>query len=80
MDGVLGSASVCDSACLVQEHAKSLNEQHSSWRCARAASPEPSTPWTGLGSDEPAQVEGLRNVHSISLGGVHALALVDDDA
>ena len=63
---------------VVQEHAKSLREQHSSWRSAKAVS-DPETTWTGLGSDSPAQVEGLRNVQSVSLGGVHALALVDDE-
>lgn len=63
---------------VMQEHAKSLREQHSTWRSAKAAS-DPETAWTGLGSDSPAQVEGLRNVQSVSLGGVHALALVDDE-
>lgn len=63
---------------VLQEHAKSLREQHSSWR-SKAATLQSETTWTGLGSDLPAQVEGLRNVQSISLGGVHALALVDDE-
>ena len=63
---------------VLQEHVKSLREQHSSWR-SKTAAPQSETAWTGLGSDLPAQVEGLRNVQSISLGGVHALALVDDD-
>jgi hypothetical protein len=63
-----------------QDHAKALREQHSGFRCAKHAIPEPPpTSWTGLGSDQPAQVEGLSNVQSISLGGVHALALVDDE-
>ena len=65
---------------LSQDHAKALHEQHSGFRCAKHAIPEPPpSSWTGLGSDQPAQVEGLTNVHSISLGGVHALALVDDE-
>ena len=63
---------------MLQEHAKSLREQHSSWR-SKAATLQSENAWTGLGSDLPAQVEGLRNVQSISLGGVHALALVDDE-
>ena len=63
---------------MLQEHAKCLREQHSSWR-SKAASLQPEIAWTGLGSDLPAQVEGLRNVQSISLGGVHALALVEDE-
>ena len=63
---------------MMQEHAKSLREQHSSWRSAKHAAADADTAWTGLGSDAPALVEGLRNVRSISLGGVHALALVDD--
>ena len=65
---------------MLQEHAKSLRDQHSGWRSkAAAAVPQSEIAWTGLGSDLPAQVEGLRNVQSISLGGVHALALVDDE-
>lgn len=64
---------------VLQEHAKSLREQHSAWRSAKAAAPQSEIAWTGLGSDLPAQVEGLRNVHSVSLGGVHALAVVDDE-
>lgn len=67
-----------DNHAMLQEHAKSLREQHSSWRC-KAATLQSEKAWTGLGSDLPAQVEGLRNVQSISLGGVHALALVDDE-
>ena len=67
-----------DMLLTVQEHAKSLREQHPSWRSGKADCAEAGTPWTGLGSDTPAQVEGLRNVHAISLGGVHALALIDD--
>ncbi|KAL3149951.1 hypothetical protein ABBQ38_013312 [Trebouxia sp. C0009 RCD-2024] len=62
-----------------KEHAKSLREQHSAWRSAKTAAPQSEIAWTGLGSDLPAQVEGLRNVRSISLGGVHALAVVDDE-
>ncbi|DBA77646.1 hypothetical protein WJX77_001651 [Trebouxia sp. C0004] len=63
-----------------QDHAKALHEQHSGFQCAKHAVPEPPpSSWTGLGSDQPAQVEGLKNVQSISLGGVHALALVDDE-
>ena len=64
---------------VLQEHAKSLQEQHSSWR-SKVATLQPGTAWTGLGSDLPTQVEGLRKVQSISLGGVHALALVDDES
>jgi len=61
-------------------HDMALHEQHSGFRCAKhAISEPPPSSWTGLGSDQPAQVEGLSNVHSISLGGVHALALVDDE-
>ena len=63
---------------MLQEHAKSLREQHSSWRSNKSDSSEDNAAWTGLGSDKPAQVEGLRNVRAISLGGVHALALVED--
>lgn len=66
-------------AAVLQEHAKSLREQHSAWRSAKTAAPQSEIAWTGLGSDLPAQVEGLRNVRSISLGGVHALAVVDDE-
>ena len=64
---------------VLQEHAKSLREQHSAWRHAKVAASQSETAWTGLGSDVPAQVEGLRNVQSISLGGVHALVVVDDE-
>lgn len=65
---------------VLQDHAKALHEQHSGFRCAKhAISEPPPSSWTGLGSDQPAQVEGLSNVHSISLGGVHALALVDNE-
>lgn len=60
---------------MLQEHARHLSKQSS----ASASGAADSTPWTGLGSDHPAQVEGLRNVQAVSLGGVHAMAVVNDD-
>ena len=64
---------------MLQEHAKSLREQYSSWRTSKTDPAEDRVPWTGLGSYKAAQVEGLRNIKAVSLGGVHALALIDDD-
>lgn len=60
---------------VLQEHARHLSKQSSSSSSQTAEA----APWTGLGSDQPAQVEGLRNVQAVSLGGVHALAVVNDD-
>ena len=60
---------------LLQEHARHLTKQSTNG----GLDVTEGVPWTGLGSDHPAQVEGLRNVQSVSLGGVHAMAMVDDD-
>ena len=60
---------------LLQEHARHLSKQST----GGGAEPLEGAPWTGLGSDHPAQVEGLRNVQAVSLGGVHAMAIIDDD-
>ena len=67
-------AHVC--CCVLQEHARHLSKQSTGTPSEAAGE---GTPWTGLGSDHPAQVEGLRNVKSVSLGGVHAMAVVDDE-
>lgn len=74
---------LCQHASQHEQHALLLHQEHARHLTKQSTNGgldvTEGTPWTGLGSDHPGQVEGLRNVQSVSLGGVHAMAIVDDD-